>query len=168
MGTAFLDEGVDPLSIGMHYLADHQYQSCWNGECTGLYTAIFWGKEGFFFSFLVLSERNVCWPEKTGKRCVLCSLQRGLWHCLELSNWSVDGIYCCEWCALFPPQCAQQEGSTSAHGFRPWTASLAGLWRLSFIITVSDCKRQPSAPDKTMGELGMVEKQLAGLAGFFK
>lgn len=106
--------------------------------------------------------------EVTKKCCVPCSLQRGLWHCLELSNQNMDGIYDCKWCALFPPQCAQQEGSTSASGFCPWAASLGGLWRLSLIITVFDCKRQSSTPDKVTGGLGMVEKQLAGLTGFFK
>lgn len=48
-----------------------------------------------FSLFCTLSKNKVCWQEKTRKHCVLCSLQRGLWHYLKPSSWSEDGIYCC-------------------------------------------------------------------------
>lgn len=79
---------------------------------------------------------------------------------LESAVWSAKGAFTLlgaehpEWMGFTalsdvpsPLRRSQWEGSTYACDFHPWTASLAGLWRLSFIITVSDCKRQSSTPD---------------------
>lgn len=94
----------------------------------------FGGRKAFSFS-----ESNTRWLEECGGG-VVCS--KACWGAVALSGgWDV-GLWVMR---------AQQEGPVAVW-LRPWTALLAGLWRLSFVITVCDWKRRPWQSDGSAGD----------------
>lgn len=128
----------------MDYPTGCQYQNCWNGKCTGLHTF----EEGkWFFSCFVFEVKAVSAGRRRLGSAVCFVVCKGSFYIAW--SWATRvwmGFTAVSDVPSFLCSIVSGKAPHMPCGFHPWTASLGGLWRLSF-ITISDGKRHFSTPD---------------------